>query len=203
MRANMAVRVAVAVEYVLDYDRGDDCMGVLIGLLGFVGLIIGIISLIRPLKIRRIKSRKQAGTVIGISFVLVLIGGALTPTEDADSDVVASDTTTTVADVDSTTTTSPDETTTTVATTTTTTLPPTTTTTTTLPPTTTTTTTTTSTTTTTTIPPNPGNTKNCGDFSTWAEAQAWYDLYYPHYGDIGELDGDGDGTACESLPGAP
>jgi hypothetical protein len=73
------------------------------------------------------------------------------------------------------------------------------------PPRETTTTTTTKATTTTTVvvPPNPGDSKNCGDFSTWAEAQAWYDLYFPHYGDVAKLDGDGDGIACEGLPGAP
>ncbi|MDG2027646.1 MAG: S-layer homology domain-containing protein [Acidimicrobiales bacterium] len=65
------------------------------------------------------------------------------------------------------------------------------------------TTTTTSTTATTTIPPNPGDTKNCGDFSTYAEAKAWFDTYYPHYGDVAKLDGNGDLIPCESLPGAP
>jgi putative cell wall-binding protein len=50
---------------------------------------------------------------------------------------------------------------------------------------------------------NPGDTKNCTDFSTWAAAQAWFDTYYPLYGDIARLDGNGDGIACESLPGAP
>lgn len=62
---------------------------------------------------------------------------------------------------------------------------------------------TTTTTTTVAKPPNPGDTKNCSDFSTWALAQAWYELYYPHYGDVAKLDGNGDGIACESLPGAP
>lgn len=75
------------------------------------------------------------------------------------------------------------------------------------PPTTTTstTTTTTSTTTTTTIaaPPNPGDSKNCGDFATYAEAKAWFDTYFPFYGDIAKLDADGDGEPCESLPGGP
>lgn len=52
-------------------------------------------------------------------------------------------------------------------------------------------------------PANPGNTKNCSDFSSWAQAQAWFNHYYPHYGDVAELDGDGDMIACESLPGAP
>ena len=50
------------------------------------------------------------------------------------------------------------------------------------------------------LPPNPGNTRNCSDFSTQAEAQEWFDTYFPHYGDVARLDGDGDGEACESLP---
>lgn len=52
----------------------------------------------------------------------------------------------------------------------------------------------------TSVPPNPGNTRNCSDFSTRAEAQEWFDTYFPHYGDVARLDGDGDGEACESLP---
>ena len=73
-------------------------------------------------------------------------------------------------------------------------------------PTPTTTTTTTSTTTTTIAssqPDNPGNTKNCGDFSNYSEAKTWFDTYYPYYGDVGDLDRDGDLIPCESLPGAP
>jgi hypothetical protein len=50
---------------------------------------------------------------------------------------------------------------------------------------------------------NPGDAKNCGDFATYAEAKAWYDTYFPAYGDVAHLDGDGDGIPCESLPGAP
>ncbi len=65
------------------------------------------------------------------------------------------------------------------------------------------TTTTTGSTSTSTVPPNPGNSKNCGDFSTWLEAQEWFDTYFPYYGDVGRLDGNNDGVACESLPGAP
>lgn len=71
---------------------------------------------------------------------------------------------------------------------------------------TTTTTTTTVPSTTTTIPPNPGNTRNCSGatgFSTYAEAKAWFDTYFPHYGDVAKLDSDGDGEPCESLPGGP
>lgn len=47
---------------------------------------------------------------------------------------------------------------------------------------------------------NPGNSKNCSDFATQAEAQAWFDLYYPAFGDVGDLDRDGNLIPCESLP---
>ena len=53
------------------------------------------------------------------------------------------------------------------------------------------------------IPPNPGDSKNCSDFATYAQAKAWFDLYYPYYGDVAHLDADHDGIPCESLPGAP
>ena len=52
-------------------------------------------------------------------------------------------------------------------------------------------------------PGNPGDTKNCGDFSTYSEAKAWFDTYFPYYGDVANLDGDNDGEPCESLPGGP
>lgn len=52
-------------------------------------------------------------------------------------------------------------------------------------------------------PPNPGDTKNCSDFATYQEAKAWFDTYFPWYGDVAKLDGDGNGIPCESLPGAP
>ena len=52
-------------------------------------------------------------------------------------------------------------------------------------------------------PGNPGNTKNCGDFATWAAAQDWFEDYYPHFGDVARLDQDKDLIACESLPGVP
>ena len=51
-----------------------------------------------------------------------------------------------------------------------------------------------------TKPANPGDTKNCSDFATHAAAQAWFNTYYPYYGDVARLDGDNDGIACESLP---
>ena len=52
-------------------------------------------------------------------------------------------------------------------------------------------------------PDNPGNTKNCSDFSTYSDAKDWFDLYFPYYGDVASLDGDNDGEPCESLPGGP
>ena len=67
----------------------------------------------------------------------------------------------------------------------------------------TTTTTTTIPTTTTTIPDNPGDIKNCSDFETYQEAKTWFDTYFPYYGDVAGLDGDGDQEPCESLPGSP
>ena len=69
--------------------------------------------------------------------------------------------------------------------------------------TTTTTTTVAPTTTTSGVPDNPGNTKNCSDFSTYPAAKAWFDTYFPYYGDVARLDGDNDGEPCESLPGGP
>jgi hypothetical protein len=42
----------------------------------------------------------------------------------------------------------------------------------------------------------PGDTVNC-DFDSAAEAQEWYDNYFPRYGDVARLDGDEDGVPCE------
>ena len=55
----------------------------------------------------------------------------------------------------------------------------------------------------TTKPSNPGDSKNCSDFATYAQAKAWFDKYYPYYGDVAGLDSDGDRKPCETLPGAP
>lgn len=46
---------------------------------------------------------------------------------------------------------------------------------------------------------NPGDSKNCKDFASYGEAKAWFDKYYPMYGDVAKLDGNGDGRPCESL----
>jgi hypothetical protein len=53
------------------------------------------------------------------------------------------------------------------------------------------------------LPADPGDAVNCSDFDTWQDSQEWFDLYEPHYGDVAGLDRNGDGVACESLPGAP
>jgi hypothetical protein len=46
-----------------------------------------------------------------------------------------------------------------------------------------------------------GNLYNCGDFGTQAAAQACYDWCVSlGAGDVHQLDSDGDGEACESLP---
>ncbi len=45
------------------------------------------------------------------------------------------------------------------------------------------------------------NDRNCTDFKTWQEAQAFFQSAGP--GDPHGLDKDGDGIACESLPGSP
>ena len=46
---------------------------------------------------------------------------------------------------------------------------------------------------------NPGDVKNCSDFATYAEAKSYYDTYFPRFGDVAKLDGDGDGVPCEGL----
>ena len=53
------------------------------------------------------------------------------------------------------------------------------------------------------VPDNPGDTKNCGDFDNYSDAKAWFDTYYPYYGDVAKLDRDENLIPCESLPGAP
>lgn len=54
-----------------------------------------------------------------------------------------------------------------------------------------------------TTPANPGDTVDCTSFSAWDQANHWFLTFRPYYGDVGGLDPDGDGVACEELPGAP
>lgn len=46
---------------------------------------------------------------------------------------------------------------------------------------------------------SPGDTKDCKDFATYGEAKSWFDTYFPSFGDVAKLDGDGDGKPCEGL----
>ena len=48
-----------------------------------------------------------------------------------------------------------------------------------------------------------GPDRDCGDFSTWREAQDFYLAAGGPATDPHRLDGDNDGMACETLPGAP
>jgi len=48
-----------------------------------------------------------------------------------------------------------------------------------------------------------GPDRNCGDFTKWSDAQTFYEAAGGPYRDPHRLDGDKDGIACTSLPGAP
>ncbi len=48
-----------------------------------------------------------------------------------------------------------------------------------------------------------GPDRDCGDFGTWQEAQTFYEAAGGPERDLHRLDPDGDGIACESLPGSP
>ncbi|KAJ8599016.1 hypothetical protein CTAYLR_007686 [Chrysophaeum taylorii] len=48
--------------------------------------------------------------------------------------------------------------------------------------------------------PNPGDAKNCADFETYEDAKRFFDAYFDLYGDVANLDRDGDGIPCPRLP---
>ncbi|CAK9062580.1 unnamed protein product [Durusdinium trenchii] len=48
-------------------------------------------------------------------------------------------------------------------------------------------------------PPQDIKKKTCKDFASYEEAKAWFDQYFPQYGDFAGLDGDKDGKPCERL----
>ena len=54
-------------------------MGPILGLLGLGGLLFGLINLVRPTGRLGVASRKRAGSVLGASFGVLLMGAALTP----------------------------------------------------------------------------------------------------------------------------
>lgn len=43
--------------------------------------------------------------------------------------------------------------------------------------------------------------RDCSEFASYPEAKAFFDRYFPEYGDFANLDADGDGRPCTSLPG--
>ncbi len=49
-------------------------------------------------------------------------------------------------------------------------------------------------------PTNPGDTKDCADFSRQLDAQAWYDHHVEAYGDVAKLIPQPDGRVCVHLP---
>lgn len=53
------------------------------------------------------------------------------------------------------------------------------------------------------LPANPGDTQNCSSFATWSDANSWFWTYYPYFGDVANLDGDGNRVPCEALAGNP
>jgi len=65
-------------------------VGALLGLAGFVGIVVGGVNLIRPERRLHIPTRRVAGIVAGASFLILIIGLAVTPAKDkgdAKSDV--------------------------------------------------------------------------------------------------------------------
>ncbi|MYH40647.1 MAG: excalibur calcium-binding domain-containing protein [Chloroflexi bacterium] len=48
-----------------------------------------------------------------------------------------------------------------------------------------------------------GPDRNCSDFTSWEDAQTFYEKAGGPEEDRHRLDHDGDGVACQSLPGAP
>ena len=51
-----------------------------------------------------------------------------------------------------------------------------------------------------TAQPDPSGTKGCSSFRDYEEAKRWYDAYYPQFGDVAQLDTNGDGVLCGGLP---
>ena len=73
-------------------------MGVLLALIGMIGFLFGLLNLIRPLGKLQIDSRRDAGFLIGASFLVFLFGGMLLPgTPDAVPEAGSTSTTATTA----------------------------------------------------------------------------------------------------------
>ena len=54
-------------------------VGHLLILAGFLGLILGVVTLIHPIQQMRIPTRKVAGIVAGVSLAVMILGGAISP----------------------------------------------------------------------------------------------------------------------------
>ncbi|MGF1617804.1 MAG: thermonuclease family protein [Acidimicrobiia bacterium] len=65
----------------------------LIVLAGLIGLVFAIVNLIRPLGRLGVVNRQRAGALLAVSFVTILIGGAIAPAPSAESEVDAAATT--------------------------------------------------------------------------------------------------------------
>lgn len=65
-------------------------IGGLLIFIGLAGLILGVVTLIYPIQRLRIPTRKMAGIVLGASFVVMIVGGAVTPTKDDKKAISAS-----------------------------------------------------------------------------------------------------------------
>jgi len=69
-------------------------MGGLLILVGLAGLFFGLVNIVRPLGWLRVETRGQAGLVVGVSVVVIIVGGMiLPPVNDVDPIAAASTTT--------------------------------------------------------------------------------------------------------------
>ena len=60
-------------------------MGIFLFWVGLVGLLVGLVTVIRPIRRIRISTRKKAGLVLAASVALILVGGAISPKKDSGS----------------------------------------------------------------------------------------------------------------------
>lgn len=58
-------------------------MGVLLLLLGLVGFVLSVVALVRPIARLGLGTRKRAGLALAVSFVVMIIGAALVPSDPA------------------------------------------------------------------------------------------------------------------------
>ena len=61
-------------------------MGVFLIFVGLIVFLIGIISLIKPLRFLRITTRKMGAIVLVSAFVILMLGASLSPVEEQSVD---------------------------------------------------------------------------------------------------------------------